>query len=145
MAALLAHASLEGMPLAQPALWAALLVAGCAGLSALLILVRDLAVVVVGVLLLVTRKVRIEVRFVGKVATFSLVVAIGLIAWGNLGYPFPSAAGAVGWVTRSKATSTPCPAGVSFHAWNARPASRPSATTASTPLPTSSASSQRLR
>ena len=66
--------------------------------AALLILVRDLAVVVVGVLLLVTRKVRIEVRFVWKVATFSLVVAIGLIAWGNLGYPFPSAAGAVGWV-----------------------------------------------
>jgi cardiolipin synthase (CMP-forming) len=66
--------------------------------AALLILVRDLAIVVVGVLLLVTWKVRIEVRFVGKVATFSLVVAIGLIAWGNLGYPFPSAAGAVGWV-----------------------------------------------
>jgi phosphatidylglycerophosphate synthase len=66
--------------------------------AALLILVRDLAVVVVGVLLLVTRKVRIEVRFVGKVATFSLVVAIGLIAWGNLGYPFHSAAGAAGWV-----------------------------------------------
>jgi cardiolipin synthase (CMP-forming) len=66
--------------------------------AALLILVRDLAVVVVGVLLLVTRKVRIEVRFVGKVATFSLVVAIGLIAWGNLDYPFPSAAEAVGWV-----------------------------------------------
>jgi cardiolipin synthase (CMP-forming) len=66
--------------------------------AALLILVRDLAVVVVGVLLLVTRKVRIEVRLVGKVATFSLVVAIGLIAWGNLGYPFHSAAGAVGWV-----------------------------------------------
>jgi cardiolipin synthase (CMP-forming) len=66
--------------------------------AALLILVRDLAVVVVGVLLLVTRKVRIEVRFVGKVATFSLVVAIGLIAWGNLGYPFHSAAEAVGWV-----------------------------------------------
>jgi len=39
MAARLAHASLEGMPLAQPALWAALLVAGSAGLSALLILV----------------------------------------------------------------------------------------------------------
>ncbi len=38
MAARLAHASLEGMPLAQPALWAAMLVAGCAGLSALLIL-----------------------------------------------------------------------------------------------------------
>jgi UDP-N-acetylmuramyl pentapeptide phosphotransferase/UDP-N-acetylglucosamine-1-phosphate transferase len=38
MAAGLAHASLEGMPLAQPALWAAMVVAVCAGLSALLIL-----------------------------------------------------------------------------------------------------------
>jgi UDP-N-acetylmuramyl pentapeptide phosphotransferase/UDP-N-acetylglucosamine-1-phosphate transferase len=38
MAARLAHASLEGMPLAQPSLWAAMVVAGCAGLSALLIL-----------------------------------------------------------------------------------------------------------
>lgn len=37
MAARLAHASLEEMPLAQPTLWAAMLVAGCAGLSALLI------------------------------------------------------------------------------------------------------------
>ena len=39
MAARLAHASLEGMPLSQPALWAAAMVAGCAGLAALLILV----------------------------------------------------------------------------------------------------------
>jgi UDP-N-acetylmuramyl pentapeptide phosphotransferase/UDP-N-acetylglucosamine-1-phosphate transferase len=39
MAARLAHASLEGMPHAQPALWAAVMVAGCAGLSALLILI----------------------------------------------------------------------------------------------------------
>ena len=37
MAARLPHAALEGMPLDQPALWAAM-VAGCAGLSALLIL-----------------------------------------------------------------------------------------------------------
>jgi cardiolipin synthase len=65
--------------------------------AALLILVRDAAILIVGVMLLVTRKVRIEVRFVGKVATFSLVVAVGLIAWGNLGYAFPVAARAVGW------------------------------------------------
>jgi cardiolipin synthase len=65
--------------------------------AALLILVRDVAILIVGVMLLVTRKVRIEVRFVGKVATFSLVVAVGLIAWGNLGYAFPVAARAVGW------------------------------------------------
>jgi cardiolipin synthase len=65
--------------------------------AALLILVRDVAILIAGVMLLVTRKVRIEVRFIGKVATFSLVVAIGLIAWGNLGYRFPAAARAVGW------------------------------------------------
>ncbi|HYU93307.1 MAG TPA: CDP-alcohol phosphatidyltransferase family protein [Actinomycetota bacterium] len=65
--------------------------------AALLILVRDVAILIAGVTLLVTRKVRIEVRVVGKVATFSLVVAIGLIAWGNLGYPFPTAARVFGW------------------------------------------------
>lgn len=37
MAARLTHAALEGMPHAQPALWAAMIVAGCAGLSALLV------------------------------------------------------------------------------------------------------------
>jgi cardiolipin synthase len=65
--------------------------------AALLILVRDVTILIAGVTLLVTRKVRIEVRVVGKVATFSLVVAIGLIAWGNLGYPFPTAARTIGW------------------------------------------------
>ena len=39
MAARLAHASLEGMPHVQPALWAVAMVAGCAGLAALLILI----------------------------------------------------------------------------------------------------------
>jgi cardiolipin synthase (CMP-forming) len=66
--------------------------------AALLIMVRDVAILIAGVMLLLTRKARIEVRFVGKVATFSLVVAIGLIAWGDLGYPFPAAARAVGWI-----------------------------------------------
>jgi cardiolipin synthase (CMP-forming) len=65
--------------------------------AALAILVRDLAVLIAGVTLLATRKVRIEVRFVGKVATFGLVVAIGFIAWGELGYPFATAVEAVGW------------------------------------------------
>src|SRR4029079_1397072 len=39
MAARLAHASLEGMPSVQPALWSAAMVAGCAALSAVLILI----------------------------------------------------------------------------------------------------------
>lgn len=67
--------------------------------AALLILVRDVAILLAGLVLLLTRKVRIDVRFVGKLATFSLVAAIGLIAWGNLGYPLPAAARAVGWCT----------------------------------------------
>ncbi len=67
--------------------------------AALLILVRDVPILLAGVMLMVTRRIRIEVRFIGKVATFSVVAAIGLIAWGNLGYPFPAAARAVGWCT----------------------------------------------
>src|SRR5437867_2158319 len=65
--------------------------------AALLVLVRDVPILLAGVMLVVTRRIRIEVRFIGKVATFSVVAAIGLIAWGNLGYPFPAAARAVGW------------------------------------------------
>ncbi len=67
--------------------------------AALIILVRDVGILIAGLVLLLTRSARIEVRFVGKVATFSLVAAIGLIAWGNLGYAFPAAARAVGWCT----------------------------------------------
>ncbi|HET8525753.1 MAG TPA: CDP-alcohol phosphatidyltransferase family protein, partial [Actinomycetota bacterium] len=54
--------------------------------AALLILVRDLATLVAGIVLLVRRRARIEVRYIGKVATFSLMTSIGCIAWGNLGY-----------------------------------------------------------
>jgi len=67
--------------------------------AAMLILVRDVGILLAGLVLLLTHSVRIEVRFLGKVATFSLVAAIGLIAWGSLGYPFPAAARAVGWCT----------------------------------------------
>jgi cardiolipin synthase (CMP-forming) len=67
--------------------------------AALLILVRDGAILIVGAALLVARRIRLEVRWLGKVATFSLVAAVGWIAWGNLGYPFPAAALALGWIT----------------------------------------------
>jgi cardiolipin synthase len=65
--------------------------------AALLILVRDGLVLIAGVVLLSSRRVRIEVRYLGKVATFGLMVAIGCIAWGNLGYPLEHAALACGW------------------------------------------------
>lgn len=65
--------------------------------AALLILVRDGLILVAGLVLLAARRVRIEVRYLGKVATFGLVVAIGCIAWGSLGYPLRAAFLACGW------------------------------------------------
>jgi cardiolipin synthase len=66
--------------------------------AALLILVRDALILLVGLFLLSALRARIEVRYVGKVATFSLMVAIGCIAWGSLGYAFAPAFLACGWV-----------------------------------------------
>jgi len=65
--------------------------------AALLILVRDLAILVAGIVLLVKRRARIEVRYIGKVATFALMASIACIAWGNLGYVLAEAALACGW------------------------------------------------
>jgi cardiolipin synthase len=67
-------------------------------LAALPILIRDAAILVAGAVLLARGGVRLEVRFIGKAATFSLMCAIGLISWGNLGMPFRHAALALGWV-----------------------------------------------
>lgn len=61
-----------------------------------LILVRDLAVVI-GVALLSTRGIRLEVRWIGKLATFSLMTAIVAVAWGNLDLPLNEGALVVGW------------------------------------------------
>ena len=53
--------------------------------AALLILVRDVVVLLGGVALLWGREIRVEVRGIGKLATFSLMAAITWIAWGNAG------------------------------------------------------------
>jgi cardiolipin synthase len=66
--------------------------------AASLVLVRDGVILVAGVVLLWSRRIRIEVRYLGKVATFSLMVAIGCIAWGSLGYALAPSFLAVGWV-----------------------------------------------
>ncbi len=66
--------------------------------AALLILARDVLILIAGIVLLSARRVRIEVRYIGKMATFLLMAAIGCIAWGNLGYPFAPAFLAIGWV-----------------------------------------------
>ena len=65
--------------------------------AALLILVRDLLVLTAGIVLLAERRVRIEVRYLGKVATFGLLLSIGAVSWGTLGYAFAPAALAIGW------------------------------------------------
>lgn len=65
--------------------------------AALLILARDVLILIAGVVLLSARRVRIEVRYIGKVATFLLMAAIGCIAWGSLGYAFAPAFLAIGW------------------------------------------------
>jgi cardiolipin synthase (CMP-forming) len=66
--------------------------------AALLILVRDGLVLAAGLGLLFARGARIDVRYVGKVATFTLMFAIPAIAWGNFGLVLAGAARALGWV-----------------------------------------------
>jgi len=65
--------------------------------AALPIVVRDVAILGAGIVLLIARDVRIEVRYLGKVATFGLLLSIGFISWGTLGFAFAPAALACGW------------------------------------------------
>jgi cardiolipin synthase len=67
--------------------------------AALLILVRDGLVLAAAVVLLAGRRLRIDVRRVGKVATFTLMVAIGAVSWGTLGYPFRAGCLVIGWAS----------------------------------------------
>jgi cardiolipin synthase len=62
------------------------------------ILVRDALVLLAGTALLFGRGARVDVRYVGKVATFALMAAIACIAWGTLGYALAPAFLACGWV-----------------------------------------------
>ena len=66
--------------------------------AALLVLIRDAAILVVGAVLLTRRRVRIDVRTIGKVATFTLMLAIPWIAWGNLELPLDRVLSLLGWV-----------------------------------------------
>jgi len=66
--------------------------------AAVAIIARDVAILGVGVYLLSRRHIRLEVRWIGKVATFSLMVAVPAIAWGALDLPLAAAATAIGWV-----------------------------------------------
>jgi cardiolipin synthase len=63
-----------------------------------LVLARDAVVVAVGAVVLVRRRLRIDVRFLGKLATASLMAGVVGISWGNLAMPLGDVALAVGWV-----------------------------------------------
>jgi cardiolipin synthase (CMP-forming) len=65
--------------------------------AALLILLRDAAVLLAGGIVLSSRRIRLDVRFIGKTATFSLMAAIPWISWGHLGYPLSPAFLVAGW------------------------------------------------
>ena len=54
---------------------------------------------IVGASLLGSRHVRIDVRWIGKLGSFSLMAAVTWIAWGNLGLPLAEAALVAGWMT----------------------------------------------
>jgi cardiolipin synthase (CMP-forming) len=65
--------------------------------AAAIVLVRDLTLLVSGAALL-RRGVRIDVRRIGKVATFTLMIAIPAIAWGTIGSWPSGVALVVGWL-----------------------------------------------
>ena len=67
--------------------------------AALLILIRDAAILIAGAFLLIGKGVKLEVRFIGKVATFMLMMAIPWVSWGNLGLPLADAALVAGWAS----------------------------------------------
>jgi cardiolipin synthase len=65
--------------------------------AAWLILARDASILVVGGVVLLRRRIRIEVRWIGKFATLNLMVAVTSISWGALGYPPADIATVLGW------------------------------------------------
>jgi cardiolipin synthase len=65
--------------------------------AGLLVLVRDGLVIVAGAVVLFRFKVRLDVRWIGKVATFALMVGIPLVAWGRFGLWLHGLALPVGW------------------------------------------------
>ena len=66
--------------------------------AALLILVRDVAVLLGGAALLWGRDLRVDVRGIGKIATFSLMAAITWISWGNADGPLGDVLLVGGWL-----------------------------------------------
>ena len=67
--------------------------------AAVLILARDIVVLVAGVVFVSGKHLRVAVRWIGKVATFSLMCSIPWIAWGNLGYFLAPMVLVAGWAS----------------------------------------------
>lgn len=65
--------------------------------AALLVLVRDGVIIVAGAILLALMRIRLDVRWIGKVATFALMSGIPLIAWGRFELVLHRAVLPVGW------------------------------------------------
>jgi cardiolipin synthase len=65
--------------------------------AALLVIVRDGLILLAGLVMLVGLKVRLEVRWIGKAATFGLMCGIPLVAWGNFGLSLHWIAVPAGW------------------------------------------------
>jgi cardiolipin synthase len=66
--------------------------------AAILVIGRDALILVAGVVLLVRYRIRLDVRWVGKAATFGLMCSIPLVAWGNFGLLFHRFALTSGWL-----------------------------------------------
>jgi cardiolipin synthase len=76
----------------------ALVVAGAFPLwAALAILVRDAIVLVAGLIIAARWKIRLDVRWIGKIATFALMFAVWAISWSTLGLTLHGLLGFAGW------------------------------------------------
>lgn len=65
--------------------------------AAALILVRDAAILAAGISLYLRKHVRVDVRRVGKFATFALMTAVPCVSWGTLDLPAATVFTALGW------------------------------------------------
>jgi phosphatidylglycerophosphate synthase len=66
--------------------------------AGLLILIRDGVVLAAAAALAFGPSIRIDVRWVGKVATLGLMCGVPLVAWANFGLAAAGPARVVGWV-----------------------------------------------
>ena len=69
--------------------------------AAIAIIARDVIVLIAGAYVLSRYRVRLDVRWIGKIATFSLMIAVPSLAWAALDLPLAPAATVIGWTTFS--------------------------------------------